>query len=232
MNIIEQTTKKITPDKRFRIKLHSDDCYLLYLDKDRGDIDLQRHFILARDSNLKIIIVCLAGNKINLSVDCDLAGQGSSLELSALVYGNKDQQFNLILNVNHQVPETKSVVKIRQALDDQAQGSVKSKIKIMPQAQGSEASLEEKTYLLSDQVQNHSIPSLEIEANEVKAGHSSSQSRLQQDDLAYLQSRGLATKEAKALLLDGFLATVYEDINDTKIKTEIKKLIATKVNEQ
>lgn len=210
----------------------SNDCYLLFLDKDKGDIDLKRHFILAKGSNLKIVIICLAGNKINLSVDCDLLGQGSSVKLAALVYGNKSQQLAAQLCVNHQTSKTKSQIIVRQVLDNQAQGSIRGKIKIMPQAQGSEAYLEEKTYLLSDQVQNRSIPSLEIEANEVRAGHSSSQSRLQAEDLTYLQSRGLATKEAKALLLDGFLATVYEDIYDNKIKAEIKKIIATKVNEQ
>ena len=68
-------------------------------------------------------------------------------------------------------------------------------------------------------------PELEIYADDVKCSHGSASGSLNENSIFYLMSRGLNYKEAKELLISGFLLDVIEKITDSEIKSLIKKMI-------
>ena len=71
-------------------------------------------------------------------------------------------------------------------------------------------------------------PELEIYADDVKCSHGSASGSLNENSIFYLMSRGLNYKQAKELLLSGFLLDVIEKITDLEIKKLVKKIIGIK----
>ena len=85
-----------------------------------------------------------------------------------------------------------------------------------------------KAILLDESSEFNAKPELEIYADDVKCSHGSSSGSLNEDSIFYLMSRGLNYKEAKKLLINGFLLDVVEKITDSEIKNLIKNIMSLK----
>ena len=85
-----------------------------------------------------------------------------------------------------------------------------------------------KAILLNDNTEFNAKPELEIYADDVKCSHGSASGSLNEDSIFYLMSRGLNYKEAKKLLINGFLLDVVEKITDSEIKNLIKNIMSLK----
>jgi len=81
--------------------------------------------------------------------------------------------------------------------------SMEGLIRVPPYAEGVDSYLEEHALLLKGRA--YQYPSLEIENNDVKASHSASLFPIEEEDLFYLQQRGIERREAYAMLVEGFL---------------------------
>ena len=81
---------------------------------------------------------------------------------------------------------------------------------------------------MSENAEFNAKPELEIYADDVKCSHGSASGSLNQDSIFYLMSRGLKYKQAKELLINGFLLDVVEKITDSQVRNLIKNLIGVK----
>ena len=88
-------------------------------------------------------------------------------------------------------------------------------IKVDPGAQRTDAFQESRNLLLTDGAHADAIPGLEIEANDVRCTHAATVARLDEDQLFYLQSRGLTRAEAERLLVGGFLEVIAGRLEDS-----------------
>ncbi len=79
------------------------------------------------------------------------------------------------------------------------------KIKVMQTAVGTDTFLRQRVLLLGEKSRAVVVPELEIQTNEVKAGHAASIGRIDEEQLFYLMSRGLSKSEATKLLVKAFL---------------------------
>jgi Fe-S cluster assembly protein SufD len=102
----------------------------------------------------------------------------------------------------------------RYILDDEAIGVFQGKIVVDRVAQKTDGRMLAKALLLSDDATMNSRPELEIFADDVACGHGATIGGLSEDQLFYLQSRGLPRKEAEALLLEAFAAELVDEIGD------------------
>ena len=93
-------------------------------------------------------------------------------------------------------------------LRDRATAVWSGMIKVDPGAQRTDAFQESRNLLLTDGAHADAIPGLEIEANDVRCTHAATVARLDEDQLFYLQSRGLNRAEAERLLVGGFLEVI------------------------
>ena len=85
-----------------------------------------------------------------------------------------------------------------------------------------------KAILLDKTTEFNAKPELEIYADDVKCSHGSASGSLNENSIFYLMTRGLNYKEAKELLINGFLLDVIEKITDREIKNLIKNMIGVK----
>ncbi len=147
--------------------------------------------------------------------------ENGNLDILGIVLGQKDARFEIDLTTNYLKPNSAGKTEIRIVLQDHAVCNFKGLLKIGKQAHGTKAFLSIKTLLLSDGAKIETIPSLEIEANDVAAGHAATVGRPEEEQLFYLTSRGLTKIQAENLLTEGFFSEVVNKIEDVKIRTNL-----------
>lgn len=153
----------------------------------------------------------------------ELRGDESHVEIVGLFAGKNHDQFAFETHTIHIGNNTFGHAEIKTLLADEATSDYFGLIRIEKNTHGNDGHLSHATMLLSEKAKSKSIPSLEIEASDVKAGHSASVGQVDEEALFYLMSRGLALDEAKRLMLDGFFEPLLEKIEDIKIAENLRK---------
>lgn len=156
-----------------------------------------------------------AENTIELSQD------SSHVELNALYPLDHEQHIDHQVLVHHLSPNTTSRQLFKGILAQKSLGAFTGKVFIHKDAQRVNAAQLNKNLVLSDQAQAHSCPQLEIFADDVKCSHGSTTGQLNQEELFYLQSRGLSLKKAQEILSIAFGKEVVMNINNIKIKDDV-----------
>ena len=113
-------------------------------------------------------------------------------------------------------------------MDDESKSVYQGKIFVNSKAQKTDGYQLSKAILLNESSEFNAKPELEIYADDVKCSHGSASGSLNEDSIFYLMSRGLSIKQARELLINGFLLDVVEKITDSEIKNLIKNLIGVK----
>ncbi len=145
-------------------------------------------------------------------------GEGSEGEDVQIFFGRKLQFYSLYSRLMHRVGNSIGNVLVRGALKDKSRAHFDGLIKIFPNAQNSNAYLQENTILLNPGTRADAIPGLEISANNVRCTHSATVSEIDYEKLFYLKSRGLDELIAKKLIVLGHFNLAIEKIQLEKIK--------------
>lgn len=160
-------------------------------------------------------------------VEARLIGEGASLSIVGIFLGSKDCKLTFNTIVIHEAPMTKSVTSLRGVFGDNASFSNDGLITIKKGAKGADGYFSSKI-LLFDSARGRSVPSLEIDENDLKAGHASTVGRPDPMQIFYLRSRGLTEKEAVALIVAGFFVPLLSYLPE-KERTVFKKRLSTLV---
>ena len=148
--------------------------------------------------------------EVNLKIR--LAEKGARGEI-AFVYlgkGKKNTQINIILI--HEAPDTYGRISVKAALFDESRLNFRGMLEIGLNAKGADSYLSAKVLLVSSQARAEIYPQLEIKTDEVKASHGSSIGRIEENQLFYLQSRGLNKQEAQKIILLDFFKGMEENL--------------------
>ncbi len=143
-------------------------------------------------------------------INATLSGRGARLNvIGALFLANSDQ-VKLNINIEHIGEDTFSDTLIKSVLTDQASGNFYGLVKIKKGAKNTNTYFREDALLLSKQARAEAIPSLEIDENEVKAGHASTVGPVDPEQIFYLMSRGVTQTDAKRMVVQGYFHSVSE----------------------
>ena len=159
---------------------------------------------------------------IKNEINCNLNGKYSSAFVNGIFSLNENKHHEIKTNINHLVENTKSYQLIKSVLDSSSKAVYQGKIYVDKDAQKTDGYQLSKAILLNENSEFNAKPELEIYADDVKCSHGSASGSLNEDSIFYLRSRGLSYKEAKNLLIKGFLLDVIEKITDEEIKNIIK----------
>ncbi len=161
-----------------------------------------------KENQEKILPLVWTGGSEEINVNAALVGRGSRLTiLGALFLANSDQ-VKLNINIYHVGEDTFSDTLIKSVLTDQAVGNFYGLVKIKKGAKNTNTYFREDALLLSKQAKAEAIPSLEIDENEVKAGHASTVGPVDSEQLFYLTSKGIGQIESKRLIVQGYFHSV------------------------
>jgi len=186
-----------------------------------------RKAFLERDARIKWYLGAFGTNLSRYKVDSVLRGEGASAEHIEIIFGNKNQAFDVTANTIHVGPNSKGRVLAKSVLKDTAKSVFKGMIRIGKNAKGSESYLAGHAILLDKGAKSDSIPGLEIETNEVKATHSASVAQLDEEQMFYLMSRGYSKEGARKVIIDGFLEPLARRMSP-RVRAWVNYLIDSK----
>ncbi len=168
------------------------------------------------------------GKKVRSKVYSLLLGEGSEAEDLEVLFGSKEQQFDMFSNLIHTGKNTNGRVVSNGVLRDKSNSIFKGMIKITEFAKYCNSFLAEHAMLLSEDARAKAIQGLEIETNEVKATHSASVSQIEDDKIFYLMSRGLSEEESKKMIAFGFFEPVIQKMFLEEMRIKISHLLELK----
>lgn len=146
------------------------------------------------------------GSYARLRSDCNLSGRGATGDIVALSFANESQTIDFRVFHSHIAPDTSSRLLFKGAIDDEARSVYTGLIRVGPDARGTNAFQTNRNLKLSDDAWAESVPNLEIENNDVACSHASTVGPVEEEQMFYLQSRGVPDDVAERLIVDGFFA--------------------------
>lgn len=179
-------------------------------------IHLGSHFTrIGRDASLKHALVSLGGDVIRINPSAHLAEAGGSVELLGLYFADAGQHIEQQVYVFHDAPQTKSRVTYKGALQGKGARTVwVGDVLIGAKGTGTDSYEQNRNLVLSEGTRADSIPNLEIETGDIAgAGHASATGRFDDEQLFYLQARGITEEEARKLVVRGFLNEIVQQLN-------------------
>jgi len=193
---------------------------------------------VGRDATFRSFQGSLGGSAVRVLETVEYAGPGGDAELLGIFFSKAGQHLEHRMLVDHAVPHCRSNVLYKGALTGDPEageaGIARSvwigDVLIRAAAVGTETYELNRNLLLSQATRADSVPNLEIETGEiVGAGHASATGRFDDEQLFYLQSRGIPADVATRLVVRGFFADVihrvglpeWESLLQDRIDTEL-----------
>jgi Fe-S cluster assembly protein SufD len=152
--------------------------------------------------------------------------EGADFKLGGVQIGVGSQTLEIITTVTHAEPGATSSQIVRSVLAGKATGTYLGKVAVARDAQHTDSEQSVKAMLLDRSATANAKPELEIYADDVKCAHGCAIGELDPMGLFYLQARGIAPADAKKLMLQAFVAGVFEGAADEEMLTQaaLKKL--------
>ena len=182
---------------------------------------LASHFAtVGRDATFTHIIVSLGGKVVRVNPSVHLRGEGSDGELYGLYFADAGQHFEQRVYLHHEGANTRGRVNYKGALQGEGAHTVwVGDVLIGPDAAGTDSYEQNRNLVLTEGTRADSIPNLEIETGDILgAGHASATGRFDDEQLFYLQSRGITEPEARRLVVIGFLNEIVQKVGDPALE--------------
>lgn len=153
-----------------------------------------------------------------------LQGEEANSTCRGLSITNKAQQSEYHVTMNHEASTCFSDQQFKAIADDKSRAIYNGKVVVTPSGKNTIAHQQSRNLLLSSSAEIDTRPELEIYTDDVKCSHGASVGEIDSEQLFYLQSRGIAIKQAKEILLQAFIHDHIETL-----LPEIQRLIAPTV---
>jgi Fe-S cluster assembly protein SufD len=187
----------------------------------------QQNAILGRDATLKSVNVTFGGDLVRLVPHVKYTAPGGDAELLGVYFADDGQHLEQRLFVDHSVPNCRSHVTYKGALQGADAHTVWiGDVLIRAAAEGTDTYELNRNLVLTDGARADSVPNLEIETGEiVGAGHASATGRFDDEQLFYLQARGIPEDEARRLVVRGFFADVVGQIGIPDLEARLMEKV-------
>lgn len=143
------------------------------------------------------------------SATIELEGEGSALQFSGAYAARGRTEQEHILSVRHRAPRTRSRATLKSALKDSSHLIFRGLIRVEPIAPGTDAYLSNRNLILEDGARAESLPQLNIDTDDVACSHGATTGGPRQEELFYVMSRGLDREDAKRVLVQGHLGSIF-----------------------
>ena len=175
-----------------------------------------------RSSSVTSHVVSLGARLSRQQIEAALQGEGSSVTLNGLfiLSGRQHADHNTI--IDHQSPHSESSEFYKGILDGQSRGIFDGKIIVRKDAQKTSSRQVNRNLLLSPTAIVDSKPQLEIHADDVKCNHGSTIGQIDEDALFYMQARGIASEEARNLLMYAFASEIVERMKIETVRNQLQ----------
>jgi Fe-S cluster assembly protein SufD len=192
----------------------------------------QHDALVGRDARLKHVAVSLGGAVVRMNANVRYAGPGGDATLLGVYFADAGQHLEHRSFADHGPAHCRSNVVYKGALQgDTAHTVWVGDVLIRATAEGTDTYELNRNLVLTDGARADSVPNLEIETGDiVGAGHASATGRFDDEQLFYLQARGIPESEARRLVVRGFFADVIQQIGVPEIVERLMAAIEDELN--
>lgn len=169
---------------------------------------------------------CNLGSKITMKYPAIyMLGKGAHGEILSVAFAGKGQHQDAGGKVVHGAPHTSSIVTSKSISKDGGRASYRGLLKVYPGAEGSKSNVRCDALLLDETSRSDTYPYIEIDEDNVSIGHEASVSKIGEEQLFYLMSRGLNEAQAATMIVAGFIEPIVKEL-PMEFAVELNRLIA------
>ena len=199
---------------------------------DGGFSYAHRKAVAGRDATVNWLNSQFGGDLNRTKIETVLKGDNSSTEKTGVWYPVDDQHIDISLHVKHVGDNTKCDMDSRAVVDDKARSVYEGLQKVGNDAEDTKSFQDEKALMLSDKAEADASPKLMIENPEVEASHAASAGNIPEDELHYMESRGISGEQARRLVVKGFFEPVMAQIELPELKGSIRQEVQRKLERE
>lgn len=185
---------------------------------------------LHRASRFTSQAVTFGGRIARNDISATLAGEGAECTLNGLYVADGETLVDTHTTIDHAQPHCPSHEVYKGILAGKARGVFNGKIIVRPDAQKTDAKQTNKALLLSPDATINTKPQLEIFADDVKCTHGATIGQLDDDQLFYLQARGIGRVDARNMLIHAFASDVLNGIPHADLRDQLEAALVSKLH--
>lgn len=186
---------------------------------------------IARDAHASWVPIHLGGRLTKQTLDIITAEQGSDMRHTGLYITQGKEHLDLFTTDLHEAGNTTGDTVWKGALTGESRASYEGLIHIVKDAQDTDTYLQTHSMLLSPKAKGDAIPSLIVETDNVKASHGGTVGEIDEDQVFYMQSRGISRRDAVRILVEGYFEEVIQRLHDPVLEEMVRERIAAKIAE-
>jgi Fe-S cluster assembly protein SufB len=165
------------------------------------------------------------GSKVTMKYpSCYLVGEGAHGEILSMAFAGNGQIQDAGGKMLHLAPHTTSKITSKSISKDGGRASYRGLLKVQKGAVGARSNVVCDALLLDPEAKTDTYPTVEIEEQDVSIGHEASVSKVGEDQLFYLMSRGLSAEDATTMVVSGFIEPLVKEL-PMEYAVEMNRLI-------
>ena len=206
-------------------------AYLVLQDAAAQTCESDWEIVLPEGASLRMVFLSLNGALLRNRLRVSLQGRHAACELSGLCLADGSQEMDYDIVLTHEVPQCQSTQLFKNIVGGQAVTHFNGLIKVVPDAQQTEAYQANHNLLTSETAKAYTRPQLEIYAADVKCSHGATIGRLNPDELFYMRSRGIPQAEARLLQQLAFCNEVLEKIPSAGLREQMQQRVEERLRQ-
>lgn len=181
---------------------------------------------VAKSARFESFGLIAGGETVRRQIYAVLSGEGADVAFRGVSLLRGKDHADTTLIVEHQQPHGVSRELFKHILADEAVGVFQGKVVVHPIAQKTDGGMKSHALMLTDGPAMYNKPELEIFADDVVCGHGATVGQLDENQLFYLQSRGIPPADAEALLIEAFAREVTEFVSNESLRERLEGHLA------
>ena len=198
------------------------------------DLNLASKFIRIADSclqagaNAKQAIIHTGSKWVREETYSTVDGSDGESHILSVALPDTNQEFDQRTFQHHGSRDTYSNLLFKNTLFGKGKTIFSGLIFVDEGAHGTDAYQTCRNLMMTDHCEAHSMPGLEINADDVKCSHGSTSARVSEEEIFYLMARGIQPKLARSLVAKGFSAEAIEKLEDETLETIAMEVVERK----
>ena len=218
--VLEYLLQKNSEINHKRIQLSSESSYFFNFDR------VQQN----ENSKFNSVSFSTSGELSRFDIHTDLIGENSECSFHGLYITDKNQHQENEISTTHSVGRCSSDQMFKGILAGKSRAVFSGKVLVKQDAQKTQAFQKDLNFLLSEEAEVDTKPSLEIYADDVECSHGATAGNMDKSMLFYLQSRGINKDEAMSMLIKGFAQEIIDEFDDINIISILESILENKIN--
>jgi Fe-S cluster assembly protein SufD len=179
----------------------------------------------AQDSSFTSFHLSVGAKWARHDLAVEANGAQTFTALYGLYLGVGEQHIDNSTVIHHRAPRGVSRQHYKGILDEKSRGVFRGKIRIEAEAQQTDSSQLNNNLLLTSQAEIDTLPQLEIFNDDVKATHGATVGQLNEEEIFYIESRGIARDLARQMVLRGFAEEIVNKLDSAELRGPIQHLV-------